>query len=156
MRWMFFVFALFLMFAAMAAVAETEAPPGVVSKNDLETVQETLAFDEEGFNWRQDWWKYLTLLLGILMSLLLAIRLTKMLFRLFLFLLCLAVATGGAMGLQPLFLPWMQQIAPAWRIPGLRPEHLAYAVAFLVSYLIGTFLLGLLMKKLVPNSGEKK
>lgn len=146
MRW-FFVMLLFLTTLwQIPVVAESAAPSGIVLKEDLETVQETLAFDEEGFNWRQDWWKYLTLLLGMLLALLLAVRLTKMLFRLLLFLVCLAASVGGAIGLQPLLLPWVQKFAPAWEMPVFRPEHLAYAVGFLLSYLICTFLLGILTK----------
>ena len=150
MRWLLFLFLFLTTLWQIPVFAESAASSGIVSKEDLETVQETLAFDEEGFNWRQDWWKYLTLLLGMLLALLLAVRLTKMLFRLLLFLVCLAASVGGAIGLQPLLLPWVQKFAPAWEMPVLRPEHLAYAVGFLLSYLIATFLLGLLMKKIAP------
>ena len=47
-----------------------------------ESINEHLELSRNGFDWRQDWWKYLSIILGCLLALFLAIRITKMLFHL--------------------------------------------------------------------------
>ncbi|MBR4221587.1 MAG: hypothetical protein IKR81_10545, partial [Victivallales bacterium] len=55
--------------------------------NGAKQIFKELEFSEEGFNWQKDWWKYLALAIGSLLILYFGLRITKMVFRLIVFLL---------------------------------------------------------------------
>ena len=99
---------------------------------DLEQLR-VLELDQEGINWRQDWWKYLLMLLSSLLCLCLIVYLTKVLFWFFGVLICLGSALAGGIFLDVLFIPWL---------PPLLPETVTSLVSFSFFFLIFCGLLG--------------
>lgn len=98
---------------------------------DLEQLR-VLELDQDGVNLRQDWWKYLLMLLSGLLCLCLVVYLTKVLFWLFGVLVCLGSGLAGGIFLDSLFTPWL---------PGLLPEAVTSLVsASLISHILGGLL----------------
>ena len=133
-----FFLSILLLLSSFVSVADTATPVSESQSSlnsrplvDLEQLS-FLELDENGVNWRQDWWKYLFMLLLSLLCLCLVVYLTKVLFWLFGVLVCLGSGLAGGLFLDCLFTPWL---------PPLLPEFITNLVtASLVCHILGAVL----------------
>jgi len=114
-----------------------------------------LEMDEEGFNWRKDWWKYLCIVLVGLLVVVCGIRLTKMMFRLVIFLVCMVTGILGSFYIGPLVTPVLQPHIPEQVLKYVNPELVGYVAGFVLAYLIITIVIALLPRA-VHGGGPKK
>ena len=115
-----------------------------------------LEFSEEGFNWHRDWWKYLALAIGSLLVLYFGLRITKMILRLAIFLLCIVAGVLGAICLEPLLSPWLSPKMPETLTRYMTSQHLGYALGFLICYLLATLILSFLPRKMQGGPASEK
>ena len=132
---------------ATAAESATSGPNQIFK--DLE-------FSEEGFNWQKDWWKYLALAIGSLLILYFGIRLTKMIFRLVVFLLCVGAGVLGAVCLEPLLSPWLSPRMPEGLTRFMTSQHAGYALGFLICYLVATLVISFIPRKMQGGPASEK
>ena len=107
-----------------------------------------LELDQEGINWRQDWWKYLLMLLSGLLSLCLVVYLTKVLFWLFGVLVCLASGLAGGLFLDALFTPWLPSLLPEAITSLVSASMICHILGGLVGYGAAACLLAFLLRPL--------
>ncbi|MBQ7650676.1 MAG: CvpA family protein [Victivallales bacterium] len=131
-----------------------EADGGARQHLNAEEVFKALEMDEHGFNWRKDWWKYLCMAVVGLLVVMCGIRLTKMLFRLVIFLICLFAGVLGACYIGPHLTPLLQPHIPEKALTFVNPELVGYAAGFVVAYLIVTIVMAFLPKT-VHGGGSK-
>ena len=115
-----------------------------------------LEFSEEGFNWQKDWWKYLALVIGSLLILYFGIRVTKMIFRLIIFLLCVGAGFLGAICLEPLLSPWLSPRMPEGLTRFMTSQHAGYALGFLICYLVATLIICFIPRKMQGGPASEK
>ncbi len=115
-----------------------------------------LEFSEEGFNWQKDWWKYLALAIGSLLILYFGIRVTKMIFKLIVFLLCVGAGFLGAICLEPLLSPWLSPRMPEALTRFMTSQHAGYALGFLICYLVATLIISFIPRKMQGGSEAEK
>ena len=115
-----------------------------------------LEFSEEGFNWHKDWWKYLALAIGSLLVLYYGLRITRMIFRLAIFLLCVAAGLLGAICLEPTLSPWLSPRMPEALTRYMTSHHLGYAIGFLVCYLLATLVISFIPRKMQGGKAAEK
>lgn len=115
-----------------------------------------LEFSEDGFNWQKDWWKYLALAIGSLLILYFGLRITKMLLRLIVFLLCVGAGFLGAVCLEPLLSPWLSPRMPEGLTRFMTSQHVGYALGFLICYLVATLIISLLPRKMQGGPASEK
>ncbi len=119
-----------------------------------EEAARALEFSEEGFNWRRDWWKYMLLALGSLLVLYFGIRLTRMLYRLAVFALCVLAGLLGSFFLEPLLSPLLENRLPERLAEVISYRQLGYVAGFLACYLVASIVVGLLPKRLRNGSSS--
>lgn len=107
-----------------------------------------LELDEEGVNWRQDWWKYLLMLLISLLCLCLVVYLTKLLFWFFGVLVCLGASLAGGLFLDRLFTPWLPSLLPEALTELLTASLICHILGGILGYGIAACLLAILFKPL--------
>lgn len=115
-----------------------------------------LEFDSEGFNWRKDWWKYSILVLVAIFAMYMLVRLTKMLFRLALFLVSIGVGVLGALFLEPVFTPFLTGRLPVSMPDYITPQHLSFALGFVLCYVLATVCIVMLHKQIKDAGAEEK
>ncbi len=135
---------------------EAEATEESESKNRIskEEIFKSLEMDEQGFNWRKDWWKYLCIVIVGLLVVMCGIRLTKMLFRLVIFLICMVTGFLGACWIGPYLTPVLQPHIPEKVLSIINPELIGYVAGFVIAYLVITIVMALLPKT-VRGGGTK-
>ena len=106
----------------------------------------TLEMDENGLNWRKDWWKYLCIVLVGLLAVFLGIRLVKMIFRLVIFLICMVTGFLGAFYIGPHLTPLLRPHIPERVLDFMSPELVGYVAGFALAYLVVTIVMALLPK----------
>lgn len=115
-----------------------------------------LEFSEEGFNWQKDWWKYLALVIGSLLILYFGLRITKMILRLIVFLLCVGAGVLGAVCLEPLLSPWLSPRMPEGLTRFMTSQHAGYALGFLICYLVATLIISFIPRKMQGGPASEK
>lgn len=126
---------------------ESSSPKPAVS----EGINEHLELSRNGFDWHRDWWKYLSIVIGCLLALFLAIRITKMLFHLIVFAACLVVGILGSVFLSPYMQPFVSRLMTEEIAQKLSPGMVAHALTFLLCYFIALVVMWFIhrpMKKL--------
>ena len=116
-----------------------------------EGINEHLELSRNGFDWRRDWWKYLSIILGCLLAAFLAIRITKMLFHLIVFAACLVVGVLGSVFLSPYAEPFVSSLMTEEMAQKVSPNLVAHALTFLLCYFIALVIMWFIhrpMKKL--------
>ena len=103
---------------------------------------------DEYFDAVKDWWKYLALAIGSLLVLYFGIRVTRMIFRLIVFLLCVAAGFLGAVCLEPLLSPWLSPRMPEALTRFMTSQHAGYALGFLICYLVATLIISFIPRKM--------
>ena len=122
-----------------------------------ESINEHLELSRNGFDWRRDWWKYLSIILGCLLALFLVIRITKMLFHLIVFAACLVVGILGSVFLSPYVLPFVSSLMTEEMAQKVNPSMVAHALTFLLCYFIVLIVMWIIhrpMKKLKKDIEE--
>ena len=135
---------------------QSEATAENVSGNGSKQIFKDLEFSEEGFNWQKDWWKYLALVIGSLLILYFGIRITKMIFRLIVFLLCVGAGVLGAICLEPLLSPWLSPRMPEALTRFMTSQHAGYALGFLICYLVATLIISFIPRKMQGGPASEK
>ena len=97
-----------------------------------------LELDEKGFNWNRDWWKYVLMALSVVLIAYMTLKVTNMLFRTAIVMLCIAFGLVGSLLLSPLVTPWLANLLEGKLPDFLAPVYISYALCFLVCYLIAT------------------
>ena len=97
-----------------------------------------LELDEKGFNWNRDWWKYVLMALSVVLIAYMTLKVTNMLFRTAIVMLCIAFGLVGSLLLSPLVTPWLANLLEGKLPAFLAPVYISYALCFLVCYLIAT------------------
>ncbi len=144
---------------SVALPQETEseyADDGADGRRGKEELFKALEMDENGFNWRKDWWKYLCIVLVGLLVVICGIRLTKMLFRLVRFGVCVLTGIFGAFWLGPILTPVIQPHIPERILAFASPELLGYAAGFALAYLIITIVIAFLPKTVREGGSPEK
>ena len=136
------------------SVKETATDGGARQHLNAEEVFKALEMDENGFNWGRDWWKYLCIAVVGLLVVMCGIRLTKMLFRLVIFLVCLFTGVLGACFIGPHLTPLLQPHIPEKVLAFVNPELIGYVAGFVVAYIIVTIVMAFLPKT-VQGGGSK-
>ena len=128
----------------------TQDAPAMENTPDKEPnpIFRELEFSAEGFNWQKDWWRYLALAIGSLLVLYFGIRVTRMIFRLIVFLLCVAAGFLGAVCLEPLLSPWLSPRMPEALTRFMTSQHAGYALGFLICYLVATLIISFIPRKM--------
>ena len=132
---------------------ESSSPKPAVS----EGIGEHLELSKNGFDWHRDWWKYLSIVIGCLLALFLAIRITKMLFHLLVFAACLAVGALGSVFLGPHVQPFVSSVMTEEMAQKVNPGLVAHALTFLLCYFIALTVMWFVhrpMKKLKKDIEE--
>ena len=124
--------------------------------NGAKQIFKELEFSEEGFNWQKDWWKYLALAIGSLLILYFGLRITKMVFRLIVFLLCVGAGFLGAICLEPLLSPWLSPRMPEGLTRFMTSQHAGYALGFLICYLVATLIISFIPRKMQGGPASEK
>ena len=122
-----------------------------------ESINEHLELSQNGFDWRRDWWKYLSIILGCLLALFLAIRITKMLFHLIVFAACLVVGILGSVFLSPYIQPFVSSLMTEEMAQKVSPSLVAQSLTFLLCYFIVLIVMWIIhrpMKKLKKDIEE--
>ncbi len=114
---------------------------------DLEQFR-VLELDQDGINWRQDWWKYLLMLLSGLICLCLIVYLSKVLFWLFGVLVCLGSGFAGGIFLHALFTPWLPALLPEAVTELVTASLICHILGGLLGYGAAACLLTILVKPL--------
>lgn len=148
MRWLLLLIISIQMMVAVPVVAQEQA-----SGNRVKESLEQLEISEGGFNWRKDWWKYLLIVLGSLLALFFAIRITNMLFRMIVFSSCLAIGGLGSLIFAPYLTPLVERILPENVSEKVRPGIISHAIVFFCAYFIALCLMHLVLK---PMRNVKK
>ena len=126
--------------------ATEDTPDGEESNVSREKIFKALEMDENGFNWRKDWWKYLCIVIVGLLVVVCGIRLTKMLFRLVIFAVCVVTGILGAFWFGPMLTPVISPHIPESIQRYASPELVGYAAGFALAYLIVTIVIAILPK----------
>ena len=132
--------------AAGGIEAEEESTGEDGANVSREKIFKALEMDESGFNWRKDWWKYLCIVLVGLLVVVCGIRLTKMLFRLVIFAVCVFTGILGAFWFGPMLTPLISPHIPESIQGYASPELVGYAAGFALAYLIVTIVVAILPK----------
>ena len=122
-----------------------------------ESINDHLELSRNGFDWRRDWWKYLSIILGCLLALFLAIRITKMLFHLIVFAACLVVGILGSVFLSPYVQPFVSRLMTDGMAQKVNPSLVAHSLTFLLCYFIALVVMWFIhrpMKKLKKDIEE--
>lgn len=121
-------------------VTETQQgqPQGQEQNNSLQDNLKVLELDEQGFNWKRDWWKYVLMALSVVIVAYLTLKVTNMLFRTAIVMLCIAFGLVGSLLLTPVVTPFMADFLEGKLPSFLAPIYIAYALCFLVCYLVAT------------------
>ena len=119
-----------------------------------EEAARALEFSEEGFDWRRDWWKYMLLALGSLLVLYFGIRLTRMLYRLAVFAVCVLAGLLGSFFLEPLLSRFLENRLPERLAEVISYRQVGYVAGFLACYLVASIVVGLLPKRLRNGSSS--
>ncbi len=121
-------------------VTETQQaqPQGQEQNNSLQENLKVLELDEQGFNWKRDWWKYVLMALSVVIVAYLTLKVTNMLFRTAIVMLCIAFGLVGSLLLTPVVTPFMADFLEGKLPSFLAPIYIAYALCFLVCYLVAT------------------
>ncbi len=142
--------------AAGEAVVTEDEQSASTSESGTNKIFKELEFSEEGFNWQKDWWKYLALAIGSLLVLYFGIRITKMILRLIVFLLCVGAGFLGAICLEPLLSPWLSPRMPEGLTRFMTSQHAGYALGFLICYLVATLVISFIPRKMQGGPSSKK
>ncbi|MBQ7177717.1 MAG: CvpA family protein, partial [Victivallales bacterium] len=113
-------------------------PQGPQQNNSLQENIKMLELDENGFNWHRDWWKYVLMALSVVIVAYLTLKVTNMLFRTAIVMLCIGFGIVGSLLLAPVVTPWLANLLEGKLPAFLAPVYIAYALCFLVCYLIAT------------------
>ena len=132
--------------AAGGVETAEDSTDGGESNASREKIFKALEMDESGFNWRKDWWKYLCIVIVGLLVVMCGIRLTKMLFRLVIFAVCVVTGILGAFWLGPMLTPLISPHIPESVQGYASPELVGYAAGFALAYLIVTIVVAILPK----------
>ena len=106
--------------------------------NSLQENLKIFELDEKGFNWNRDWWKYVLMALSVVIVAYLTLKVTNMLFRTAIVMLCIALGLVGSLLLTPVVTPFLASFLEGKLPDFLAPIYIAYALCFLVCYLIAT------------------
>lgn len=135
----------------------TKAPeaPAEEAESKSTSQLEQLNFKDGDFDWRQDWWKALILVLGALFTILVLLRIARQVFRIIIVALCVAAGTIGAYLFQPATTSWLAERLPKSLTSIIPTEYWAYFICFMASYLVTTIILYIL-KKPVDIVGKRQ
>ncbi|MBR4674358.1 MAG: hypothetical protein IKP00_07835 [Victivallales bacterium] len=142
--------------AAGEAVVTEGEQSAFTAESGTNKIFKELEFSEEGFNWQKDWWKYLALAIGSLLVLYFGIRITKMILRLIVFLLCVGAGFLGAICLEPLLSPWLSPRMPEGLTRFMTSQHAGYALGFLICYLVATLVISFIPRKMQGGPSSEK
>jgi len=135
--------------------AEASEAPAEEAESKSTSQLEQLNFKDGDFDWRQDWWKALILVLGALFTILVLLRIARQVFRIIIVAICLAAGTIGAYLFQPATTPWLAERLPKSLTSIIPTEYWAYFICFMASYLVTTIILYIL-KKPVDIVGKRQ
>lgn len=124
--------------APQAIETQQTLPQESQQNNSLHENIKMLELDEKGFNWRRDWWKYMLMALSVVIVAYLTLKVTNMLFRTAIVMLCIAIGIVGSLLLAPVVTPWLANLLEGKLPAFLAPVYIAYALCFLLCYLIAT------------------
>ena len=136
----------------VVAPQSTEAPQTVVQpgapkeeqenspQSSLQENLKVLELDEDGFNWRKDWWKYAIMALTVILLAYFTLKVTNLLFRTAIVMLCIVFGLVGSLILSPVVAPYLALLLDGKLPSFLEPVYIAYALCFLVCYLLATAL----------------
>ena len=79
-----------------------------------------------------------------------------MIFRLMVFLLCVAAGFLGAVCLEPLLSPWLSPRMPEGLTRFMTSQHAGYALGFLICYLVTTLIISFLPRKMQGGRESEK
>lgn len=131
-------------------------PSAADSKNDdgvgysKEDIFKGLELDD-GFNLKRDWWKYMLLALGSLLILYFGLRVTRMLLRLFVFLLSIAGGVVCAIVIEPYVTPLLEPYLPEKLLNIISSQHVGYVIGFLISYIVLSLIISIMPKRIVSD-----
>ena len=123
-----------------------QAEQAVQKENSLQENIKVLELDEEGFNWRKDWWKYVIMALSVILLAYLALKVTNMLFRTVIVTLCIAFGLIGSLLASPVVTPLLERLLEGKLPAFLAPSYISYALCFLVCYLLATAITNYIIK----------
>ncbi len=124
-----------------------QQPPAAEEAGALDGSLKVLELDEEGFNWRTDWWKYLLMVTVIVCLAYMTLKITNLLFKTAIVTLCIVAGLVGSLITAPFITPPLAKLLQGKLPAFLAPSYLAYAICFLVCYLIVTAITNAVSKK---------
>lgn len=113
---------------------------------DLEHLQVLELSDQEGIDWRRDWWKYLLMALTAALCLLLLVHITKVILRVIGVFICIGGGILGTMLVTPMLSGWLPAFIPAKLTELVSPEVLCLLLGALCGYAIAALVLAILRK----------
>lgn len=126
--------------AAQPSPPKEDLPQGNSPQSTLQENLKVLELDEEGFNWRKDWWKYAIMALTVILLAYFTLKVTNLLLRTAIVTLCIVFGLIGSLILSPVIAPYLAQLLDGKLPSFLEPVYIAYALCFLVCYLLATAL----------------
>ena len=123
-----------------------QAEQATQKENSLQENIKVLELDEEGFNWRKDWWKYVIMALSVILLAYLTLKVTNLLFRTVIVTLCIAFGLIGSLLASPVVTPLLESLLEGKLPAFLAPSYISYALCFLVCYLLATAITNYIIK----------
>lgn len=138
--------------SADSAVDSGPAAPGRLALN-LERLQVLELSDQDGLDWRRDWWKYLTMALVGAICLLLVVHITNLILRIVGVFICVGSGVLGAIFVSPMLTGWLPQMMPAELSARVSPDVICLFLGALCGYALAATILAILRK---PAQRKKK
>ena len=107
-----------------------------IKNETYSSITAALEFDENGLNWRRDWWKVSLAALVAVLTLLLLLHAARIILKFVSLLICAILALIGAFFLQGITLPYIQEYAPQSLTNFISAEYLALFLLFIVCFCI--------------------
>ena len=107
-------------------------------------------------NWRRDWWRYMSLIISVLIALCLLTYVTKIVARVLGIVICLASGGLGAWLAGNVYLNSLKDLLPNSLTNAIPANYIFYIIGFLAGYTIGVFIFALLKKPVEKKSTTKK
>jgi MFS family permease len=136
--------------AADSASAADKASRPVIELEHLKVLELS---EQEGIDWRRDWWKYLLMALVTMLCLLLLVHITNIILRVIGVFICIGGGILGAILLSPLLSGWLPEFIPAKLAELVSPEVICLLLGALCGYAIAALVLAILRK---PARKEQK
>ena len=120
---------------------------------DLDHLRVLELSEQEGLDWRRDWWKYLLMTLSGALCLLLLVHITNLLLRVIGVFICISGGILGAILIAPRLNGWLPQLIPEDVAAVIKPELICLLLGGLCGYILAAAVLALIRK---PARKEQK